>query len=176
MKPKRIERKLVYKSHIIDCYKDTLKTDKGNEVQYDFIDHQNAAAIVPVDKEGKIILVKQYRNAVDDYLLEIPAGLLEENEDPKDCAIRECEEETGYKATNAEHLIDVYVSPGFCNEMISIYYSKDLTVTRQNLDENEAITLEKYPLDEVLHLINTGLIKDAKTVAGILAYDRLRNK
>lgn len=173
MKPERIERKLVYKSYIIDCYKDTLKTNKGNEIHYDFVHHQEAAAIVPIDKEGKIILVKQYRNAVDDYLLEIPAGLVEENEDPKDCAIRECEEETGYKVKNAEHLIDIYVSPGFCNEMISIYYSKDLTLTQQNLDENEVIILEKYPLDEVLDLIKTGVIKDAKTVAGILAYDRL---
>lgn len=173
MKPERIERKLVYKSYIIDCYKDTLKTDKGNEVQYDFVHHQDAAAIVPVDKEGKIILVKQYRNAVDGYLLEIPAGLVEENENPKDCAIRECEEETGYKPKTAEHLIDVYVSPGFCNEMISIYYSKNLTVTQQNLDENESITLERYSLDEVLDLIKKAVIKDAKTVAGILAYDRL---
>lgn len=168
---KRIKRELIRKGSIIDYYTDTIEIEEGQkQVNFDFIHHKGASAMIPVDQDGKILMVRQYRNAVDSYSLEIPAGSLNPGEDNKTCAIRECEEETGYKAGKSEHLIDVYTTVAFSNEKISIYYTKDLTPSKQNLDEDEYVTLERYTLDEITKLIYSGEIKDAKTIAGILAY------
>ena len=108
-KAERLDRALVRKCRIFDLYKDTIKTQDGHVVQYDFIWHKGAAAVVPVRADGKILMVKQYRNAVDRFTLEIPAGGKDGAEEPPyDCAMRELEEETGYRTDKLEHLIDVY--------------------------------------------------------------------
>ena len=126
--------------------------------------------MVPVDEQGKIVMVRQYRNAIDGYTLEIPAGGLNPGEDNRTCAIRECEEETGFRAGEVHHLIDVYTTVAFSNEKICIYYTTGITPTKQNLDEDEYVTIEHHSLEDLTRMILEGQIMDAKTVAAILAY------
>jgi len=167
---KRLNRELIHKGHIIDYYQDTIEIDEEKQTFFDFIGHKGASAMIPVDQEGKILMVRQYRNAIDRYTLEIPAGGLNLGEDNLTCAIRECEEETGYKAGEVQHLIDIYTTVAFCNEKICIYYTKGLIPSKQNLDEDEFVTVERLSLDDIVKLILEGDIQDSKTIAGILAY------
>lgn len=164
---KRIDRQLRKKGHIIDIYQDTIQLPDGKKVEWDFIMHKGAAAIIPMDEDGKIIMVRQYRNAIDCYTLEIPAGGLNPGEDMKTCAIRECEEETGCKALDAVHLIDVNTTVAFCNEKIGVYFTRQLVPSQQHLDEGEYITVERFTLDELIDKIHAGEITDAKTIAGL---------
>jgi len=167
---KRLKRDLVHKGRIIDYYNDTIEVNGEKTTIFDFIHHKGASAMVPVDDEGKIIMVRQYRNAIDSYTLEIPAGGLNPGEDNKTCAVRECEEETGYKAGEVHHLIDVYTTVAFSNEKIAIYYTTGLTPTEQNLDEDEYVTVERHSVEDLTKMILDGKITDAKTCAAILAY------
>lgn len=167
---KRLKRELTHKGHIIDFYSDTIQINSEKETIFDFIGHKGAAAMVPVDSEGNILMVRQYRNAIDRYTLEIPAGGLNLDEDRMTCATRECEEETGFKAGKVHHLIDLYTTVAFSNEKIGIYYTNDLTPSKQNLDEDEFVTIERHSIDELTKMIFDGIIEDAKTIAAILAY------
>lgn len=167
---KRLKRDLVQKGSIIDFYRDTIEVNGNKQTTFDFIHHNGASAMVPVDQDGKILMVRQYRNAVDSYTLEIPAGGRNPGEDNLTCAIRECEEETGYKAGEVHHLIDVYTTVAFSNEKICIYYTTGITPTKQNLDEDEFVTIEHHSLEDLVNMILKGEILDAKTVAAILAY------
>lgn len=167
---KRIKRAPIYNGHIIDVYNDTMLLPDGRTADWDFIGHKGAAAIVPVDKDGKIIMVRQYRNAIEKNTLEIPAGGLNPGEDMKTCATRELEEETGFRSEKVEHLIDLYTSVAFCNEKIGIYYTNDLIPSKQNLDDDEYVTIERYSLEELVRFIFEGVIEDAKTISAILAY------
>lgn len=167
---KRIDRKLEHKGAIVDFYSDYMELPDGKVVKWDFIKHKGAAAIVPVDKEGRIIMVRQYRNAVEKYTLEIPAGAINPGEDMKTAAIRECEEEIGYKAKNVGHLFDLFTTVAFCNEKIGIYYSNDLEKCSQHLDEDEYLNVERHTLPELMEMIFAGEIQDAKTISAILAY------
>lgn len=167
---KRLKRDLVHKGRIIDYYNDTIEINGEKETIFDFIGHKGAAAMIPVDADGKILMVRQYRNAIDQYTLEIPAGGLNAGEDPSTCAARECEEETGYKAGEVHHLLDIYTTVAFSNEKIGIYYTTGITPSKQNLDEDEYVTPVCYTLEELTEKILKGEIVDAKTVAGILAY------
>lgn len=168
---KRLDRELVYKGHIIDFYQDTVAVPNGNVVKWDFIGHNGAAAAVPVTADGKILMVRQYRNALDRYTLEIPAGGLNGiNEPTKDAAARELEEETGYRSDNLEFLISIRTTVAFCNEKIDIYVAKDLIPSHQNLDEDEYINVETYTIEELTEKILTGELEDSKTVSALLAY------
>ena len=167
---KRLKRELVHQGRIIDFYSDTIEINGEKLTNFDFINHKGAAAMVPVDQDGRILMVRQYRNAVDSYTLEIPAGGLNAGEDPMTCAIRECEEETGYKAGEVHHLIDLYTTVAFSNERIGIYYTTGITPSKQNLDEDEFVTIEHHTLKELEEMILGGAIMDAKTIAALLAY------
>jgi ADP-ribose pyrophosphatase len=167
---KRLKRELASKGNIIDYYKDTISINDEKETVFDFIGHKGASAMIPVDSDGNILMVRQYRNAIDMEDLEIPAGGLNSGEDNMACAIRECEEETGYKPGKVYHLIDIYTTVAFSNEKIGIYYTNELTETEQNLDEDEYVTIERHSLEELIKMIFDGEIQDAKTIAGILAY------
>jgi len=167
---KRINRRLEHRGRIVDFYCDTMVLPDGKEVEWDFICHRGAAAIVPVDADGRIIMVRQYRNAIERYTLEIPAGARNEEEDLKVTAMRELEEETGYHTDDAELLVDLFSTVAFCNERIAIYYTDKITFARKQLDEDEYVETERYTLDELIGMIYVGEIMDSKTVAGILAY------
>lgn len=170
---RRMNRELVYKGHIIDIYEDTVLVPNGNIVHWDFIGHKGAAAVVPVLEDGRILMVKQYRNALDRYTLEIPAGGRDGIEEPYlDCAHRELEEETGYKTEkeNLEFLVSIHTTVAFCNEKIEVYVAKNLVKSEQNLDEDEFINVGAYTVEELLEKIYSGEIEDSKTMASILAY------
>ncbi len=168
---KRIKRELVAKGHIFDYYHDTMQIPNGNVAVWDFIQHKGAAAIVPVREDGKILMVRQYRNALDRYTLEIPAGGLNGADEPTDvAAMRELEEETGYKCDKVELLLSIRTAVAFCNEKIDIYLARDLQPSKQHLDEDEYIDVEAYSVEELLDMIYAGTIQDGKTVSSILAY------
>ena len=127
--------------------------------------------MVPVDDEGRLIMVKQYRNALERYTLEIPAGGLQTAKEPTlDAAVRELEEETGYKAEHVELLISIYTTVAFCNEKIDIYLATGLTPGKQHLDEDEYVQVGAYTVEELTKMIFAGEIQDSKTVAAIMAY------
>ena len=167
----RLERTLVHKGAIIDYYQDTVKVPNGNVVKWDFIGHKGAAAVVAVGYDGKLLMVRQYRNALDRETIEIPAGGLESIAEPTDvAAARELEEETGYKAGKIELLITIRTTVAFCNEKIDIYVATDLKPSRQHLDEDEFINVEAYDIEELTQMIYEGKIQDGKTVAALMAY------
>lgn len=172
---KRIDRKLEHKGKIVDFYTDTMLLPDGRTAEWDYIHHKGAAAIVPVAENGDIIMVRQYRNAPQRYTLEIPAGGLNENEDRRVAAARELEEETGFKAGKVEHLLDLYTTVGFCNELISIYYTNELIPSKQHMDEDEFVDVERHSLESLVSMILEGKIQDAKTIAAILAYKSKMN-
>lgn len=170
-KLERLDRELVYKGAIIDLYRDTVQDPDGRISYYDFIGHKGAAAVVPVTDEGKLIMVRQYRNALDRFTLEIPAGGLNGADEPTIvCAARELEEETGYSSEDLELLITVRTTIAFCNEKIDIYVAKNLKPSHQHLDEGEFVEVEAYTIDELVEMVYNGTIEDAKTVSAILAY------
>ena len=167
----RIKRELVHKGQIIDLYKDHVEIPNGTVAQWDFIGHKGAAEVVPVRDDGKILMVKQYRNAIDQFTIEIPAGGLNSVEEPMyDCAARELEEETGYKSEDLELLISLRTAVAFCNERIDVFVAKNLIKSSQNLDDDEFIDVEAFEVDELCNMIYKGSIVDAKTIASILAY------
>ncbi|MBE5974520.1 NUDIX hydrolase [Lacrimispora xylanisolvens] len=171
---KRLDRTLKYQGSILKIYEDTVDAN-GHLAHWDFIHHNGAAAVVPVTKDGTILMVRQYRNALDRYTLEVPAGALNFPEEPKiDCAHRELEEETGYKTEkeNLEFLIRVNTTVAFCDEVIDIFVARDLEPSVQNLDEDEYIEVEEWTVKDLEEKIYQGEITDGKTIAAILAYAR----
>lgn len=169
---KRLKRELVAKGTIIDYYRDTMQIPNGNVAQWDLIDHKGAAAVVAVRDDGKLLMVRQYRNALDRETIEIPAGGLNGRQEPtKDAAIRELREETGYITDDAEFLTSIYTTVAFCNEKIDIYLAEGLKNRGdQHLDEDEYVNVEAYDLDELLDMVYGARIQDSKTVCGILLY------
>lgn len=163
-------RELIYKGKIIDFYKDTIQLPDGREVIWDYIDHKGAAAVVPVDDEGNIIMVRQYRNAIKKQTLEIPAGGLNPGEDSMVCAARELEEETGYTVKSIEPLTNIYTAIAYCNEIIYVYFAKVGEKKEQHLDDDEYIDVKKYSIGELEKMILDGTIQDTKTISSILAY------
>lgn len=170
---KRLKRELAYEGAILDVYRDHVALPNGNVAKWDYIHHKGAAAVVPVASDGRLIMVRQYRNALDRYTLELPAGALDFAEEPTiDCAKRELEEETGYRSECLEKLITIRTTVAFCNEKIDIYVAKNLKMKKQNLDEDEFVDVEAYTIEDLNKMIFKGDIEDSKTIAGILAYQK----
>ena len=167
----RLGRELIYKGAIIDYYQDTIRVANGNIAKWDLIDHKGAAAVVAVKDDGKLLMVRQYRNALDRETLEIPAGGLNSVDEPtKEAAARELEEETGYVAGKLELLLTLRTTVAFCNEKIDVYLATDLKPGCQHLDEDEYVQVQAYTVEELTEKIYAGEIQDSKTVAAVLAY------
>lgn len=168
---KRLKRDLIAKGAIIDYYQDTMQIPNGNVAKWDLIDHKGAAAVVAVREDGKLLMVRQYRNALERETLEIPAGGLNSRQEPTaDAAMRELEEETGYTCDKVELLNSIYTTVAFCNEKIDIYVARDLKPGEQHLDEDEFINVEAYSVEELKQMIFECKIQDSKTICGILSY------
>lgn len=173
----RVKRIRMYQGAIVDVYRDYMQFSNGNTEEWDYIHHRGAAAVVPVTDDGRIIMVRQYRNALERFTLEIPAGALDDPEEPGiNCSARELEEETGYRSENLEWLITLRTTVAFCNERIEVYVAKNLVPSKQHLDPNEFVNVELHTVEELKQMIFDGEIEDSKTVASILAYDTKYNR
>ena len=168
---KRLNRELKYSGVIVDFYEDTMQLPDGNIAYWDLISHKGATAIVAVKDDGKLFMVRQFRNPLDRMTLELPAGALNSREEePEACALRELEEETGYKAGKIEHLVDIFTTVAFCDEKIYMYVATDLIPSKQNLDEDEFLNVEVHDIDSLMQMIYDGEIQDSKTITGLLTY------
>lgn len=168
---RRVKRELAYHGTVVDVYKDYMEFANGSTEEWDYIHHNGAAAVVPVLDDGRILMVTQYRNALDRMTLEIPAGKLDAPDEPGiECAARELEEETGYKSDHLEWLLTLRTTVALCNERIEIFAAKDLKPSKQKLDEGEYVTVKAYTLEELKRKIYAGEIEDSKTVSAVLAY------
>ena len=150
----------------LDIYNITIR---GRKVMREIVKHPGAAAILAFDEKGKIILVRQHRFPRG-YVLEIPAGTLEKGEAPKRCALREIQEETGYKAKRMTHLITYYPSVGYNTEAIHCFVASGLTSGKMNLDTDESITVKKMDLSRLIKMIKSGKIIDSKTICAVMVY------
>lgn len=169
----RKKRELAYEGTILKVYRD-LVVANGREESWDFIHHDGAAAVVPVLPDGRILMVRQYRNALNRFTLELPAGKVDSPEEPRVlCAFRELSEETGMRAESPEaleFLLRIDTTVAFCDEEIDIFVAQNLLPGEQHLDPDEVIDVQAYELSELLARIYRGEIRDAKTVAGLTAY------
>ena len=167
MSPETIAEKRVYEGNVFDVVRTQLK-DGNLEYERDIITHSGSAVIIPVFEDKTIAVVRQYRHPAGKYLIELPAGTIDEGETPEDAALREVEEEIGYKAKAIEKLTEFYVSPGFLTEKMHVYLATDLTKSEQNLDEDEILSVEKLTFKTAYEKILSGEIEDAKTITGLI--------
>lgn len=171
---KTLSSETVYKGSIFNVEKLAVLLPDGNTSSRDVIRHNGGIGILAQKDNGKFILVEQFRKPIDSVLLEIPAGKLEKGEDPKECAFRELEEETGYKANHIEFLGKIVMAPGFADEYIHLYYATNLSKGIIGGDDDEFINVHEFYLDEINDLINEGKIFDSKTISGIKMYENLK--
>lgn len=167
-----IERE-IYNGRIVRLRLTSVRLADGSTRMREIVEHAPGAAVVAVDAQGQVLLVRQHRPAVAGRLLELPAGLVDPGEQPIDCARRELAEETGFTADRLEPLVRFYTSPGFCDELIHIFAATDLRQVAVGTDEEEEIELVRMSLEEAINQVLSGELSDAKTVAGLLAYARL---
>lgn len=171
MNYKVTDSRILHFGKVFDLKVDSLEYDSGNKGIREVAIHKGGAVVVPVTNEGKIVFVKQYRYPIQKYLLELPAGKLEENEDPFVCAERELTEETGYVSTNIKYLGKIYTTPGFCTELLHIYLATQLTPGEHNREEGEfGMSVFELTPKEAVRRIMFGDIVDAKTICGLFYY------
>lgn len=171
---KRIHRQEIYHGSIIQVFRDDVILENGCETVREVVAHREAAAVVAVDDQDRILLVRQHRYAIDQYQWELPAGLLDAGETPEQAARRELLEETGYSAESIERMIESYSSPGCHDEKIHIYKATGLKKHADlHLDQDELLTAHERPFQEVLEEVKNGVLKDGKTIIGVLLYAAL---
>lgn len=164
---KTIHKEPIYKGAIIDLEVHDVELPDGNTSKRELVYHNGAVAVCPVTPENKVILVKQFRKPAEKPLLEIPAGKLEKGEARLSAAKRELEEETGYIAEELELITEMYGSPGFSNEKISIYMANSLKVGEMHLDDDEFIELVYYDVDDIKDMLKNKYFEDAKTIIAL---------
>ncbi|MBN1289600.1 MAG: NUDIX hydrolase [Actinobacteria bacterium] len=162
-----ISSEKVFDGRIIKVFIDDVRLPDGRIVKWEKVKHPGAVGIVPVLEDGSIVMVRQYRNATDEVILEIPAGKLSPGEPPEECARRELREETGFSAGEMIKLAEFYNSPGYSDEYFHVYIARDLTYEGTDLEPDEFLEEEKVGLSEAIGKIPTGEIRDAKTIIGL---------
>ena len=173
LKEKTIRTKIVYKGTFLTLNNDKVLLPNGNISTREWIKHPGAVCCIPILPDGKIGLIKQYRYAVKRQMIEIPAGKLDQNEIPERCALRELEEETGYKADKLTFLTNIHPAIGFTDEIMWLYLAENLVKTEQNLDSDEFLSLFPTELDKAVDMVWKGKITDMKTIIGILWAQRI---
>ncbi|WP_100407062.1 NUDIX hydrolase [Bacillus solitudinis] len=157
----------IFSGKVIDLKVEEVELPNGKKSTREIVKHPGAVAVIPVTKEGKIVLVRQFRKALDKTIIEIPAGKLEKGEEPLECAKRELEEETGYKSESLKFIVSFYTSPGFADELIHLYFTEDLEQGTANTDEDEFLDVLEVTIEEAESLIEDQRIHDAKTVYAV---------
>ena len=170
LKEKQISSESIYKGKIIDVYKDKVICPNGHESTRELIRHCKASCIMAFTSDNKLLIERQYRYPYDEVIYEFPAGKCDKDEDPLVTAKRELEEETGYYANNIVYLGKMYPSCAYTDEVIYLYLATSLEKRKQHLDEDEALNIFEMSLDEVIKLVKSGEIKDAKTLCALTYY------
>ncbi|MBO3443743.1 NUDIX hydrolase [Clostridium sp. CCUG 7971] len=165
---KTISSDRIYTGKVISLKVDTVEIEKKGYQKREIVEHGGAVAIVAINDENEVILVKQFRKAIEKVIWEIPAGKLEIGENPKDCAIRELKEETGYSAENMKLIHKFYTSAGFSNQKVYVFLATGLTAGDNNFDDDEDLEVHKIDLEEAYNMISRNEIEDAKTSIGLL--------
>jgi ADP-ribose pyrophosphatase len=169
-----VARRQVYAGKIVDIEIQTLRLADGRPAQNEVVLHRPCVAMVAVDRDNRLVLVRQYRSPAGAELLEIPAGSIDDGEQIETAVQRELQEEIGAKAGRLQRLGGFYVAPGYCTEYIHVYLCEDLRDSRLPADEDEVIEVERLSLSEALERVATGAIQDAKSVTGLLLYAQTR--
>ena len=165
--PEFLDSKKVFAGRVFDVTVDTVREGDQTYVR-EVVHHRGSAVMLAAFDDGTIALVRQYRHPAVRYLLELPAGTLDDQESPEAGAARELEEELGLVAGKLEKLSEFFVSPGFCEEKMWLYLATDLTETAQRLDDDEMIEVVRLPIERALQMITDGEIEDAKTIIGLM--------
>ena len=174
---KTMKTEKIYEGKVLNLRIDTVELPDKKYSKREIVEHPGAVAIVALTNQNEIVLVKQYRKAIERELLEIPAGKLEIGEEPKETAIRELKEETGYTSSKIEYLLEFYTSPGFSNEKIYLFLANGLIAGQAEPEKDEYIELVKVKLEDLIDMIDKGEIIDSKTIIGaMVARDYLSNK
>lgn len=163
-----IEEKEIFKGRVFRVAQRDVVLENGEKSVRDVVYHNGGAAVLPVDIDGNVYLVRQYRSAFDREVLEIPAGKLEKGEDPFFAAVRELEEETGFKTDSIVKLGEYWPTVGYCSETVYLYLAKMLTKGNTNFDSDEFISLVKMPFEKVYEMCMNGEIRDGKTQLAVL--------
>jgi ADP-ribose pyrophosphatase len=173
-----LKSEYLYRGKILNVRLDQVRlTDdrKARVVAREIVEHHGAVAIVALDSQDRVLLVRQFRSAIQREILEIPAGTLEAGEDPAKCAVRELKEETGYSAASWEEMGKVYPSPGYATEQMWLYFARDLTASTAALEDDESLQVEIVPFRDAIAMIDRGEIVDAKSIAALLLVLKKRN-
>ena len=157
----------IYKGRIVDLRLEEITLPNQVTITMEVIRHPGAAAVVPLDDEGQVTLIHQFRHAAGGFIWEIPAGKLDHGEPPVECAARELQEEVGLAAGELIHLGTILTAPGFCDERIHLFLARTLTAVPQRLEHDEVLSVKRMPLAHAIAMIRSGEIEDAKTIAGL---------
>lgn len=171
---KTLETQRIYDGRVVHLRVDTVELPSGKTAKREIIEHSGAVCVVPVLPDGRIAFVRQYRKPAEEVLLELPAGGLEQGEEPIDCARRELQEECNMLAAKLTPVYSFYLAPGYSSELLHCFLAEEITEQQGTPDEDENVETEILTLDEALHKLDTGQIRDAKTICGLLAYYRMQ--
>lgn len=165
---KTISSDRIYTGKVISLKVDTVEIENKGYQKREIVEHQGAVAIVALTDDDKVVLIKQFRKPIEQVIWEIPAGKLEIGENPKDCAIRELKEETGYSVDSLKLIHKYYTTPGFSNQLVFIYLAKNLTPGESHLEEDEFLEVCEIDKEEAYNMVLNNEICDSKTVIGLL--------
>lgn len=163
----------IYEGKILSLRVETVEMPDKKYSKREIVDHMKGVGIIAFDGEDSIYLVRQYRKAIDEFTLEIPAGLVEANEKPIETAKRELQEEIGYKPLDIEYLFDMHASPGFTNDKLSFFLAKNLEESKLEEDEDEFLERKSFKIDDIYNMVINGEITDAKTIIAVMYAKRL---
>lgn len=152
--------------------RDYLRTPNGRETRLEIIEHGGSVVLIPIDNDGNMLFVRQYRHAAGDDLLELPAGTRDGDESFEECAAREIREETGMEAGKLQKVGEFYLAPGYSSEFMAVYLATDLKENALDADEDEFLDVEKIPLEKALQMAEQGHLPDAKSLAALLLAKR----
>ncbi len=168
LEEKKLGEEQIFHGYVVDLTVDTVSLPDGTTGKREVVHHNGGVTVLPIDEDGNIIMVRQWRHPIGKAILEIPAGKLEKGEDPYDAGLRELREETGYTCSEYRYLGMIYASPGYCTEKLYLYLARGLTPGDTDLDEGEFVHVEKIPFDTVVDMILRDELHDSKTIAAVL--------
>jgi ADP-ribose pyrophosphatase len=163
-----LESRRVWRGRVVDLSIERVRLPNGKVCELELVRHPGAAAVVPLDERGQVLLVRQYRHAAQGWLYEVPAGKLDAGETPETCAAREVEEEAGVRASRLTPMGWIWTTPGFTDEKIWLYLATELAPARQALQDDEVMSVERVPLARAIDMAARGEIADAKSICALL--------